>query len=917
MPHAPFRPLDDRPLDGETAQRLYADTRLQPTVECITRQLEAWLQGEHASPSDIRQEAPRIGLFGGLGQGKSSVINLCLEKLQDEREKLAPLSWIKSRDWIFGPPIVRFDVSHFKAEDLEWRFLTAVLWQRIRHSSRCIWLPMFGALSATATYYLITPRFFEKSALGQLVTVFIGAVTIAGMVTALSKLLSITKDAIAIREQVSPAANLYVSRREWGTYVLATLTGTLPRLVFVDDLDRAKVEQQRAFLRAILRFSRQMNFAVVVCMDESAVLASQPDPEAPEELLRKTIQLELHLPDRNREDIAFLAINLCNEAAHLNPSWGALLRHPQWIGDLVRCLLLLGPIGTLSPRRVKHFLNAVVTRVEQLDTHAVDDCCALLRLEGLLTLLPALRRHPGALLDALETNRVEAFEQILSTSTNSSDNHAAAVRYFARTRSMQPRAHDGWFLIIGGFGVQKKSGKTPPTIAPEVPGDLKGRCLDLLRLMSLAIDHVGQGYARRLNLSASSKADPNTGLTSRVFEFHLGSGSYVRFAPEELPDALTIDNAEGPLAFLYWPLWLGSLAQADTPIRDRLYRCAEKWLQEIPERSGTQATLADLLRRERLADHEVWPLLPQQERRRLLAQGSTQDALASHRLSLTALQNDEVEHAMTEYLSVSHRNVWREAKWLAAQMPAKPSEQLGSQDLSALLPIWPNQLVTNGSGWSQHLRGQTGQELSVGAGRYALPHRLAASWRVWSAGHLDTCQCLDVLQAAAFSQSTARWSLPRLAAWLDAEHPDHAPAFQTPYPAELEQLRNENNALDWSAANLTAMTPLRCLTAIALAYHCGWILSENLVANLSKVPVRLRRGLAEAMLMDNSTASKWLKTTEQNFIVALLHGVLALNQAEDNVVLAQWQSLISGHRPADDAEIFAKLLWPPPALPLP
>ena len=109
-------------------------------------------------------------------------------------------------------------------------------------------------------------------------------------------------------------------------------------VVIVDDLDRAKVEQQRAFLRAILRFSRQMKFAVVVCMDEAAILASKPDPEAPEELLRKTIQLELHLPDRNREDLIFLVANLCNAAAARNPGWRTLLRHPQWIGDLVRCL---------------------------------------------------------------------------------------------------------------------------------------------------------------------------------------------------------------------------------------------------------------------------------------------------------------------------------------------------------------------------------------------------------------------------------------------------------------------------------------------------------------------------------------------------------------------------------------------------
>lgn len=913
MPGTTFRPLDDRPLDGKTAQRLNADTRLQPTVKCITHQLETWL---YRAPidTDMVCEAPRIGLFGGLGQGKSTVINLCLEELRAEREKLAPLWWINTRDWIFGPPIVRFDVSHFKAEDLEWRFLTAVLWQRIRHTSRCLWLPLFGALSIAATYYLVTPEFFEISILGQLTAVVLGGVTFAGVVTALSKLLSITKNAIAIHKQASPATDLYVSRRDWGTHVLAKLTGTLPHLVFVDDLDRAKVEQQRAFLRAILRFSRQMNFAVVVCMDESAVLASKPDPEAPEELLRKTIQLELHLPDRNREDIAFLAINLCKEAAEFNPSLRALLVHPQWIGDLVRCLLLLGPIGTLSPRRVKHFLNAAVARIEQLQVHSKDDCCAVLRLEGLLTLLPELRRHPSALLNVLETNRVEAFEQILSASTNSSDNHTPAVRFFAQTRSMQPYKHDGWFLIISGtVSKDKFDNKTSVHFACEVPVDLKGRSLDLLRLMSLAIDHLGEGYARRLGLTTGIEA----GSPQRVFEFHLGSGGYVRFEPSELPDVLTTDGADAALALLYWPLWLGALSMSETPIRHRLHLCLEQWLSQLPPSGEAFRTLADLLRRERLADHEVWALLPARERQLLLAQGPTQDILASHRLSLTALQNDEFEHAMKAYLSVSHRNMWREAKWLAALKPATPSEKLVTQDLSALLPIWPTPLATNGLEWSQHLRSQTGHELSVSAGRYALPHRLAASWRVWSAGHLDTCQCLDVLQAATFSQSTARWSLPRLAAWLDAEHPDHAPAFQTPYPAELGELKNNDNALDWSAANLTAMTPLRCLTAIAVAYHCGWVLSGILAPNLNNVPSRLRRGLAEAMLMNNETASKWLDKAEQKFIVALLLDVLNPTGAEDNNVLSQWQSLISGHRPADDAEIFEKLSWPPPALPLP
>lgn len=926
MNHAPFRPLDDCPLDCETAQSTNANARLQPTVDCITGQLEAWLL-QNQSDTNPSEEAPRIGLFGGLGQGKSTVLNLCLEDLRKKRETQVPWLPIKFRNWLFGPPIARFDVSHFKAEDLEWRFLNAVLWQRIWHAVWWVWLPLFVMLSAVFWGILTVVQqdagwqpdnWWLDIGLPGLISTLLAGWSTGWLTQALSGL----SRAIKLHDRLSPAANLYVSRRDWRAHVLAELTGTLPRVVIVDDLDRAKVDQQRAFLRAILRFSRQMHFAVVVCMDESAVLASKPDPEAPEELLRKTIQLELHLPDRSREDIAFLAINLCHAAASLNERRRALLLCPQWIGDLVRCLLLLGPIGALSPRRIKHFLNAVMARVAQLNAQAVDDCCALLRLEGLLTLLPELRRHPSALLDALETNRVETFEQILSYSTTSSDNHITALRYFAQTRSMQPQTHDGWYSIISGspFKAQDKRDDHASAATLAVPTDLRGRSLELLRLMSMAIDHLGQGYARSLHLSADSEADREAKAASYKLQFTLSSGSPIRFDPADLPTALSAENAEASLTLLYWPLWLGALAHADATVRNRLYRCVEQWLQQIANHDEVHKTLSDLLTRERLADHEVWPLLPQREREHLLKTTHTHATLASHRLTSSALQGDELEHAMTRYLSVGHRNAWRDAKWLSAHLPARPSEELLKKwpdDISALLPIWPSRLAGDDQDWFGCLRSQTGHELAVGTDGYELPHRLAASWRVWGAEHLGVLHCLDILQEAAYSFNSMYWSLPRLAAWLNVGNPTHAPAFATRYPAALGQLVNDENALDWSKADFSAMTPLQHLTAVAVAYHCDWRLTNRLVDKLTPVPIALRRSLVEALLTNDPSASKWLPLAEQKFIATLLREVLDTGRSEDNELRLRWQALISNHRPSDAAEIFAALRWPPPELPLP
>ena len=887
-----FCPLDDQPLGSKQADQVSASVRLDPLKNLITNSLDAWLWQRPGAA-----EAPRIGLFGGLGQGKSTVLELCLEELEERREKRATIKCLhRVHDAFFGPPIARFDVSHFKADDLEWRFLTAVLWQRIQDTSIFCLLPLLILLVSFILLGLSSEGFpiTATSALG-----------VVGGVSLIATTLRLFNSATRAHQTLSPAAGLYVARRDWIAHTLARLTGTLPRVVIVDDLDRAKVEQQRAFLRAILRFSRQMKFAVVVCMDEAAILASKPDPEAPEELLRKTIQLELHLPDRNREDLVFLVINICNAAADSNPSWKALLRHPQWIADYVRCLLLLGPLGHLSPRMVKHLLNAVCVRIEQLELQGIDDCCAVLRLESLLYLAPELRRHTGRLLAALELNRRDAFEVCLNACAISHEAQASALRFFSRSRAMQPEMGDGWFRILGG--IQDKTRATTQgsaTASPlEPPGKLAGRSLELLRLMSASIEHLGRGYAAKTKLYPTG---------SNELRFDIPGGHYTSFTRTELPTQLGRDNCAE--AALFWPLWISALSGDDAHFRDRIYLSASAWIEDLQLQDSPRHLLTDLLRRERLADSEVWALLPEQERTRLLQPNSHgAPKLRSHRLMLTDLLEDDGGKAMASFIQLDTRDFRRAALWLSCLPPGAPDEALSQGELSVLVPIWPSQLAEDcRHSWFETLRAHAGHELRVGSDTYQLPDRLAASWAAWGARHLDTGQCLDILFEVA-TRAGNEWSLRRLAAWLVVDNPGKLPCRMTAYPTALEQLKSASGdaeTLAWEDLADDEMAQRRRLTAIAVAAHCGWRLGAGLVAGLKEIPADTRRGLLDALFAQhiNNNHANWVKWSDRSCLVALLADVLQSDGEEDNKRRERWQARITRDR--DDAvEVFSELGW--------
>ena len=162
MSAAPPKPLnlpDDAPLAPELLP-LFDAGRLSPLANALFARLAQWqaLDGK----ARLGQVPPRLGLFGGLGQGKSSVMLSVMQQLRDQQAGTQ-----KWRQLLFGSSVVRFDVSYFKADDLEWRFLTAVLWRRILATAAWMLLLLLSLIATAVTAYTIAQEWELKKWLQQ------------------------------------------------------------------------------------------------------------------------------------------------------------------------------------------------------------------------------------------------------------------------------------------------------------------------------------------------------------------------------------------------------------------------------------------------------------------------------------------------------------------------------------------------------------------------------------------------------------------------------------------------------------------------------------------------------------------------------------------------------------------------------
>lgn len=219
-----------------------------------------------------------------------------------------------------------------------------------------------------------------------------------------------------------------------------------PDVLIVDNLDRANIKQQRAVLRGIHKHSEQLPMAVVVGMDETALLRDPPDPETPGELLRKVIQVECRIPVRVREDTAVLVQAIANDGIPDNPHLDYLLRSPLFLGDLTRIFALLPDFG---PRRVKRFLNDLLWHRHQLGVDHVEDASALARLHGMFDLAPRLRNAGEQLIGALERNDRQHLKELATCYTDHSDQvgQERFIGFVLLTRHLRPR--DGvWRTLV-------------------------------------------------------------------------------------------------------------------------------------------------------------------------------------------------------------------------------------------------------------------------------------------------------------------------------------------------------------------------------------------------------------------------------------------------------------------------------------
>ena len=353
--------FDDQPQQIDSAQD---SARLGAAKGVLQHQIELALR---------ENKSVRIGLFGALGQGKSSVL-LSVESELETRYRVA-----------------RFECSNHRQQQLEFEFdrMLASLSPGYKLANLAFWLAIAVFIVASFSMPANSTSFTWP----------------------LSKTLQVVSLLVAIfllpswkhlRRNLERAFNLYGIR--WsGWYVIKKGLArffTRPQVLLVDDLDRASLKQQRAVLRALAKVPRSPQ-VIVIALDETQLLNALPDPEAPAELLRKFINVECRLPQRLQEDHVYLSLVLLHEFCKNNSqaSISSGLLEPQLVGDICR---VVGWLPNPGPRRIRHLINDLALLAEQLQIYRPGDVAALLRILGLYELAPALRSIDERLIAALE-----------------------------------------------------------------------------------------------------------------------------------------------------------------------------------------------------------------------------------------------------------------------------------------------------------------------------------------------------------------------------------------------------------------------------------------------------------------------------------------------------------------------------------
>lgn len=649
----PEEPLTQRELEDLDRHRL------RPVIEVASNQLLDWFDRLDQARSGLGEppSAMVMGLLGGLGQGKSTVLRAVLDRLERKRvsrflgcclgaifpspariqdsalnasvdtpkpttdpdqqnrarQACAPY-WRWSSKSIRGmsaalldgllmtrkPRILRIDTSLTRPEQLEHKLFSLLLFPHLT----------WGGIRAGALLLLLlwgVPGVFGQEVLFyRAVDGLLGMGSVAIIALLLPVLIVLWSTGREIgKDWYGNFLDVLVLKA--ARFLLVT-----PELLVIDDLDRAKVEQQRAVLRALYKHARMLQCAVVVCFDERELLASKADPDPPEELLRKVLNYAIRIPPRTKEDALLLATGICADwvARNRESSLVGAVAHPLYAADLARVAWLLGQPG---PRRIKDLLAHTLMLAVSRGVVRQDDLSALLRLVAFQQFLPEAGEDIERLIHALEGNRQEAFEAYLDGLLGSpaeakppelsfvlkpapsrvldkadAPRRAKALHLLLRTRAMQP-VRTGWRALIGQDVV-----KQPKPVSPEAP-------------VEPALWRLGpEGKPRAFCLAANRELE-------RV---RLGYGvkPFVQVSAQE-----TVFREYGAEVSVEAGIGVFILAAlVETSIESRLALYGY-WLSRVDDLPApAQAVGQSACLREWLADAEVWKQMSSTERRALL-----------------------------------------------------------------------------------------------------------------------------------------------------------------------------------------------------------------------------------------------------------------------------------------------------------
>lgn len=654
-PEAPLSVAERESLDRH---------RLDPPIRVIGGQLADWFnqQDEARRGRSLPPPAVIMGLLGGLGQGKSTVLHAVLEQIERRRISRDFGAWLNRiprpqvLPFVRPPRVLRVDTSLTKAERIEDKLFGLLLFPHLTWGA----IRGFALLSLP---FLVT-FVLMSSATVQLLADWIVAGLVGGVGAAIVALAaSVGKDL---------GKDWYGNLSDVVVFKLARFLLVTPELLVIDDLDRAKVEQQRAVLRALYKHARMLNCVVVVCFDEQELLANKVEPDSPDELLRKVLNFSVRIPPRTQEDALLLATGICEDWVMRNPfqPLAGAVTGPEFAAYLARAAWLLDQVG---PRRIKDLLAQTLMMAATRNVSGTRELIALLRLASLYQMLPDARNDSESLIRLLENNRQDGFDAYLSARVKDDALRAKVLRLLRRTRAQQP-AVLGWRALLG-------LDVTPPPGMALVP--TQNWKPALWQVQSSVTAQPPVEHARQFCLDVHEELE------------RVRAG----YRPTEIIAAdviTTAFHAEGPSNEAAVGMFvLGAAVEEAAVSRLALYRYWRERL--LAADADCQQRCLPVCLREWVADEEVWRLLTRDERCSLLEPPPLVPVASLGSLALLVAPGEDDFPILLRF-SLRHFSTRSEYQRAAALLRAAPVrlaptdlDGIGDMEtaLSVLGSVWP------------------------------------------------------------------------------------------------------------------------------------------------------------------------------------------------------------------------------------